>query len=78
MLGAIYLTSHTVRIFSPEEVSLLNGIGKQVGVAVENARLYEKAEEVAAAAERSRADPVEIREGPRDGIVDDPRQGERS
>src|ERR1017187_4521041 len=28
--------------------------------------------------ERSRADPVEIREGPRDGIVDDPRQGERS
>ena len=39
---------------SPEELSLLNAIGKQVGVAMENAHLYEQAEEGAIAAERQR------------------------
>jgi len=39
---------------SEEELSLLTSIGQQVGVAVENARLYEKAEETATTAERSR------------------------
>jgi signal transduction histidine kinase len=39
---------------SSEEVALLSSIGKQVGVAMENARLYEQAEKSAVAAERSR------------------------
>jgi signal transduction histidine kinase len=39
---------------STEELSLLSSIGKQVGVAMENARLYEQAEQTAITAERSR------------------------
>jgi signal transduction histidine kinase len=54
LAGAIQLGSHAVRPFSSEEVSLLAAIGQQVGVAVENARLYEQAEQSAAIAERNR------------------------
>ncbi len=39
---------------TPEELVLLSSIGKQVGVGMENARLYEQAEHVAVAAERNR------------------------
>jgi nitrate/nitrite-specific signal transduction histidine kinase len=39
---------------SPEELSLLSSIGQQIGVAMENARLYEQAEQGAIAAERNR------------------------
>jgi nitrate/nitrite-specific signal transduction histidine kinase len=39
---------------SPEELFLLSSIGKQIGVAMENARLYEHAEQAAIAAERNR------------------------
>jgi two-component system nitrate/nitrite sensor histidine kinase NarX len=39
---------------SPEESSLLSSIGKQVGVALENAHLYEQAEQAAITAERTR------------------------
>jgi len=42
------------RTFSPEQLSLIASVGHQVGVAVENARLYEQAEQAAALAERSR------------------------
>lgn len=54
MLGMMCLCTHTVRLFSNEEMSLLAAIGQQVGVAVENARLYREAETAAVAAERSR------------------------
>jgi signal transduction histidine kinase len=54
VLGAIMLASHTVRRIKPEELSLLSAIGQQTGVAVENARLYERAEETAVMAERNR------------------------
>ena len=54
LVGSIGLASDRSRVFSQEELSLLDAIGQQIGVALENARLYEKAEEVAAAAERSR------------------------
>ena len=43
-----------MRPFTPEEISLLAAIGQQVGVAMENARLYEQAEQSAAIAERNR------------------------
>ena len=39
---------------TPEQLVPLSSVGNQIGMAVENARLYEKAEESAAAAERSR------------------------
>jgi nitrate/nitrite-specific signal transduction histidine kinase len=53
-LGVIYFGSRSVRAVTPEELSLLAAIGQQTGVAVENARLYEQAEESATAAERNR------------------------
>jgi len=53
-VGAIDLGSQTVRSIAPEELSLLAAIGHQVGVAVENARLYEQAQELAVVEERNR------------------------
>ena len=53
-LGLLLLGKHTSGSLSSEELALLSSIGKQVGVAMENARLYEKAEQVATAAERNR------------------------
>jgi len=53
-LGAISLGSSVVRDVPLEEFSLLAAIGQQTGMAMENVRLYEHAEESAAAAERNR------------------------
>jgi len=54
LLGVINLVTATPRALTPEERSTLASIGRQTGLAVENARLYEQAEEAAAAAERNR------------------------
>jgi nitrate/nitrite-specific signal transduction histidine kinase len=53
-LGFFFLGKHKVGQLSPEELSLLSSIGKQIGVSMENARLYEQAEQAAITAERSR------------------------
>ncbi len=53
-LGALTLASRTDRTVTPEELALLASIGQQIGIAVENARLYGEAEEAATAAERGR------------------------
>jgi signal transduction histidine kinase len=53
-LGLFLLGRRELNRLSPEELSLLSSIGKQVGVAMENARLYEQAEEGAIVAERHR------------------------
>jgi nitrate/nitrite-specific signal transduction histidine kinase len=53
-LGFFILGKHEAHRLSPEELSLLSSIGKQVGVAMENARLYEQAEQGAITAERQR------------------------
>jgi len=53
-LGAIDLGTGVVRTIQPEELSLLAGIGHQIGVAVENARLYEQAQQLAVIRERNR------------------------
>jgi nitrate/nitrite-specific signal transduction histidine kinase len=53
-LGFILLGKREPEPLSPEELSLLNSIGQQIGVALENARLYEKAEQTAITAERNR------------------------
>ncbi len=53
-LGSFILAKQGFGKPSPEELSLLSSIGKQVGVAMENARLYEQAEQAAITAERSR------------------------
>ena len=54
MVGAINLGSRHVRLITPEELALLASIGQQIGVAVDNARLYEQAQELAVIKERSR------------------------
>jgi len=53
-LGFFILGKHELGQLFPEELSLLSSIGKQVAVAMENARLYEQAELVAITAERNR------------------------
>jgi nitrate/nitrite-specific signal transduction histidine kinase len=53
-LGFFILSKHEAGQLSPEELSLLSSIGQQIGVAMENARLYEQAEQAAVVAERHR------------------------
>jgi nitrate/nitrite-specific signal transduction histidine kinase len=54
LVGAFNFGARQARTISPEELSLLGACGHQIGIAVENARLYRQAEETAAVAERSR------------------------
>jgi signal transduction histidine kinase/HAMP domain-containing protein len=53
-VGAIDLGMEQVRAIEPEGLSLLAAIGHQIGVAVENARLYEQAQQLAVVQERNR------------------------
>ena len=53
-LGFFLLGKREPGQLSPEELSLLSSIGQQIGVAMENAHLYEQAEQTAIAAERNR------------------------
>ena len=52
--ASFILGKHEPGQLTPEELSLLSSIGKQIGVAMENAHLYEQAEQAAIAAERNR------------------------
>jgi PAS domain S-box-containing protein len=54
LVGAFNLGTRHARTVRPEEMSLLSSIGRQIAVAVENARLYDQAEQSAAIAERHR------------------------
>ncbi len=54
MVGSLNLSTNQSRTFPPEQMALLKTIGQQIGVAVENAHLYEQAEQTAIAAERGR------------------------
>ena len=54
LVGAFILGAHRARLITSEEILLLDASGQQIGVAVENARLYRQAEETAAIAERTR------------------------
>ena len=53
-VGVIDLQAQSPRTVTPEELSLLTAIGQQIGLAVENARLYEQAQQLAIVRERSR------------------------
>jgi len=54
LVGSLNLSTNQNRTFPAEQIALLKTIGQQIGVAMENARLYERAEQVAITAERSR------------------------
>jgi signal transduction histidine kinase len=53
-VGAMNIGTRTPRCLTTEEMSLLAAVGHQVGVAVENATLYEQAQELAVMKERNR------------------------
>jgi two-component system nitrate/nitrite sensor histidine kinase NarX len=54
VFGDLVLLSRDESRPAQEQLAPLSSVGSQIGMAVENARLYEKAEESAAAAERNR------------------------
>ena len=54
LVGSLNLSTNRSRIYPPEQIALLNTIGQQIGVAVENAHLYDQAEQTGITAERSR------------------------
>jgi nitrate/nitrite-specific signal transduction histidine kinase len=54
LVGSLNLSTDQSRNYSAEQIALLKSIGQQIGVAVENAGLYEQAEQTAIAAERGR------------------------
>ncbi|MGD2207325.1 MAG: GAF domain-containing protein [Anaerolineae bacterium] len=54
IVGVLGAATRTDRCFSAFEVDLLSAIGSQVGIAVENARLYQRSRQVAILEERNR------------------------
>jgi signal transduction histidine kinase len=54
VIGAINIATLSHRRFTAEDVQLLTHIGNQIGVAIENARLHERIQSVAALEERER------------------------
>jgi signal transduction histidine kinase len=54
IVGVLGAATRTDRCFSSAEVELLSAIGSQVGIAVENARLYQRSRQVAVLEERNR------------------------
>ena len=54
LVGSLNLSTNQSRTYPPEQVAFLKTIGQQIGVAIENASLYERAEQTAIATERNR------------------------
>ena len=54
VFGALLLFAADDMELTPEQLASLSGLGNQIGMAVDNARLYARAEESAAAMERNR------------------------
>ncbi len=54
VLGVLFAVTRGYREFTDQDVGLLTAIGHQIGVAIENARLYEQAQQVAVLEERQR------------------------
>ncbi len=54
LVGSLNLSTNQSQTYPPEQIALLKTIGQQIGVAVENAHLYEQAEQTAITAERGR------------------------
>jgi signal transduction histidine kinase len=54
VLGSLFLITRDNREFSQQDIELVSSIGGQIGVAVENARLFEQAQQLAVMEERQR------------------------
>jgi signal transduction histidine kinase/CheY-like chemotaxis protein len=62
-VGVIYVFGRAVREFTPEDLALLSAIGGQIGIAIENARLYHSLEEYSRTLEervRERTQELEV------------------
>jgi nitrate/nitrite-specific signal transduction histidine kinase len=54
VLGSLFVITRDSREFSQQDIDLITSIGGQIGVAVENARLFEQAQQLAVMEERQR------------------------
>ncbi len=54
LVGSLNLSTNQSQTYPPEQIALLKTIGQQIGMAVENANLYEQAQQTAITAERGR------------------------
>jgi len=54
VVGVVNLTGVKTRVIADSEVELFSTIGSQIGIAIENARLYQQAQQLAALEERNR------------------------
>jgi len=54
LVGSLNLSTNQSRTYPPEQIALLKTVGQQIGMAVENAHLYEQAKQTAITAERGR------------------------
>ncbi len=54
VIGTLDVSSKETDAFSPEDVQMISGVGDQIAVAIENARLYEQSQKLAALEERTR------------------------
>jgi signal transduction histidine kinase/ligand-binding sensor domain-containing protein len=54
VLGTLFAVSYASRQFGEQDIQLLTSIGSQIGVALENARLFEQAQQLAVVEERQR------------------------
>ena len=54
LVGSLNLSTNQSRTYPPEQIVLLKTVGQQIGMAVENAHLYEQAKQTAITAERGR------------------------
>ena len=66
--GTLGMSSVTHRSFATNEVDLLSAIGSEIGVAIENARLYKQQQEVAGELRRSEQRYRELFENAHDAI----------
>lgn len=62
VLGVLCIISRVPRIFSPGEQLMLQTLGKQIGISVENARLYEMARQRERQIRRLSIDLVQVQE----------------
>ena len=54
VLGVANLTSQQIRVWEQSDLDLLRAIGSQIAIAIDNARLYQQASQLAAVDERNR------------------------
>lgn len=68
VVGTLCVATHSHRRFRPDEVELVTAIGNQIGVAVENARLYKQEQEISEQLRASEESYRELFESAHDAI----------